>query len=199
MKMKMKTKKTNPKKAKNKGIERKKECNDKNCPFHGYLKLRGRTFTGVVIKDKMQKTVTISWDRYISIPKYERYAKKRTIIHAHNPACIKAKEGDRVRIRECRPLSKMKNFVVVENLGRERTYELEKEAKEEAKAKVKEEEKEEKTEAEKEEKIREEEKEKKEETNKKEGKKKLDEEKKKDEKKKGKEEEDSGKQEGKKE
>jgi small subunit ribosomal protein S17 len=35
-------------------------------------------------------------------------------MHAHNPPCINAKEGDVVKIAECRPLSKTKKFVVIE-------------------------------------------------------------------------------------
>ena len=42
--------------------------------------------------------------------------KKRTRLHAHNPSCIDAKEGDTVKIMECRPLSKTKKFVVIEKI-----------------------------------------------------------------------------------
>ena len=38
---------------------------------------------------------------------------RKTKIKTHNPPCINAKEGDMVKMMECRPLSKMKNFVVV--------------------------------------------------------------------------------------
>jgi len=101
------------------GIELKipeKECNDKKCPFHSDLKVRGRVFTGRVISSKAHKMVTIEIPRTSFIKKYERYEKKRTRIHAHNPECINVKEEDIVKIVECRPLSKIKNFVVVERI-----------------------------------------------------------------------------------
>ena len=52
-------------------------CNDKQCPFHGNLKLRGRTFKGYVIS-KNQRRVAIEFERIIYIKKYERQAKKKT-------------------------------------------------------------------------------------------------------------------------
>lgn len=93
-----------------------KKCADKNCPFHGTLAVRGRIFVGKVISTKMAKTVNVEWDRRVYIPKYERYLKKRTRVKAHQPDCISLKEGDIVKIGECRPLSKTKNFVVLEKL-----------------------------------------------------------------------------------
>lgn len=93
-------------------------CNDFKCPFHGDLKVRGRTFTGVVTRSKAQRTAQVVWERKHYIPKYERYEKRRTKLQAHNPSCINAGEGDVVKIMECRPLSKTKNFVVVEKTGR---------------------------------------------------------------------------------
>ena len=91
-----------------------KSCNDKNCPFHGNLRIRGRAFVGEVISDKMSKTVTVQWDRQFYLPKYERYERRRSKVKAHNPECINAKKGDIVKIVECRPISKTKHFVVVE-------------------------------------------------------------------------------------
>jgi small subunit ribosomal protein S17 len=91
-------------------------CEDANCPFHGNLKIHGKQFVGVVSSDKMSKTVTVTWERRVYLPKYERYEKKRSKVKAHNPECINAKEGDTVKIMECRPLSKLKNFVVIEKL-----------------------------------------------------------------------------------
>lgn len=80
------------------------------------IKTRGRTFIGEVISAKAQKTVTVQWMRRIYIPKYERYYQKRTKVKAHNPTELSAKEGDKVVIKECRPISKTKKFVVVEVL-----------------------------------------------------------------------------------
>lgn len=108
------------KKAKNIGIgvkaPEKGSEKEKKCPFYGNLKVHGREFVGTVVSDKMRNTVTVSWTRRLFVPKYERYKKKVTKVKAHNPESIDAKEGDKVRIAECRPLSKTKNFVVVEVL-----------------------------------------------------------------------------------
>ena len=104
---------------KNIGIEVKvpqKACTDEHCPFHGSLSVHGRMFIGKVISDKMSKSVTVSWDRTIFVPKYERYEKQRSKVKAHNPECISVKAGDIVKIMNCRPISKTKHFVVVEKL-----------------------------------------------------------------------------------
>ena len=108
-------------KKETKPIKKEKEapsCNDVKCPVHGSLKLRGRTFTGDVISDKMPKTVTVQWPRQIYLSKYERFEKRRSKVKAHVPACMKVKIGDRVRMAECRPISKTKNFVVIEVLNK---------------------------------------------------------------------------------
>lgn len=93
-----------------------KECNDKNCPFHGNLRVRGRIFEGKVVSDKAKKTVVVQWEYLLYVPKYERYERRKTRILAHNPPCIDARKGDVVKIAECRPISKTKSFVVVEKL-----------------------------------------------------------------------------------
>lgn len=90
---------------------------------------RGRRFTGTVISDKAQQTVTVEWQSRKSVPKYERFMIRRTRVKAHNPPEMKAAKGDKVIIAECRPLSKTKKFVVVEKLGRDITF-LEKEERE---------------------------------------------------------------------
>src|SRR3989338_7559944 len=91
-------------------------CNDVRCALHGQLETRGRVFEGIVISDKMQKTITVEWPRLHYIPKFERYEKRRSRVKAHNPPCISAKAGDTVRIAECRPLAKTVKFVVIEKL-----------------------------------------------------------------------------------
>jgi len=99
-----------------------KKCTDVRCPFHGNLKVRGRSFVGVVSSTKMQKTITVEWPRLSYLKKYERYEKKKTKITAHVPGCMKVNRGDKVRIHETRPLSKTKNFVVVEVLGQDISF-----------------------------------------------------------------------------
>lgn len=90
-------------------------CTDKNCPFHGSIKIRGRIFKGEVVSDKTNKGIIIEFDRIYKIQKFERFAKKKTRLRAHNPSCINAKLGDVVIIGECRPISKTKSFVVIKN------------------------------------------------------------------------------------
>jgi len=61
----------------------------------------------------MQKTVVVVIERIVKHPKYGKILKRRTKLHAHdeNEVC---NIGDTVRIRETRPLSKLKNWVLVE-------------------------------------------------------------------------------------
>ena len=78
------------------------------------LSTRGRTFKGTVVSDKMEKTVVVEFERRHFVPKYERYERRRTKIKAHNPEDVDAREGDTVIIKETRPISKTKNFLVTE-------------------------------------------------------------------------------------
>lgn len=94
----------------------KKSCDDRNCPFHGQLALRGRTLEGVVTSAKMDKTVIVRRDYLHYVPKFKRYERRHSHIPAHNPPCLEAKEGDKVRIAECRPISKTVSFVVIEKM-----------------------------------------------------------------------------------
>ena len=91
-------------------------CNDKNCPFHGNLSVRGQIITGIVSTFKMQETILVKKEYMRYVPKYERYERRTSTYSAHCPPCIKAKVGDRVRIAECRPLSKTTSFVTIEKL-----------------------------------------------------------------------------------
>ena len=111
----------------------KQKCNDVKCPFHGSLSVRGRQFTGIVVSTKMRKTAVIEFERLYFLKKYERYGKRRTKLKVHNPECINAKEGDIVDVMECRPLSKTKNFVIVQNTGVEKGFKGKMEARESAK------------------------------------------------------------------
>jgi len=95
-------------------------CDDVKCALHGTVEVRGRTFIGTVVSDKMQKTVTVGWPRLFYIPKFERYEKRRSKVKAHNPPCIAAKTGDTVKIAECRPIAKTVSFVIIEKLSGEK-------------------------------------------------------------------------------
>ncbi len=94
----------------------KKSCDDKNCPFHGTLAVRGRVLDGLVISSKMDKTVVVEREYLQFSTKFVRYERRRGHISSHNPPCLDVKEGDHVRIAECRPISKTVSFVVVEKL-----------------------------------------------------------------------------------
>jgi small subunit ribosomal protein S17 len=72
------------------------------------------SFIGDIIKADLHRTATIEFKREFFLPKYERKERRFSKIKAHNPACINAKIGDNVKIKETRPLSKTKNFVIVE-------------------------------------------------------------------------------------
>jgi small subunit ribosomal protein S17 len=94
----------------------KRTCDDLNCPFHGELPVRGRVLDGIVASAKMDKTVIVERNYLSYIPKVMRYERKNSRIPSHSPPCIDAKEGDRVIIAECRPISKTVSFVVVEKV-----------------------------------------------------------------------------------
>jgi small subunit ribosomal protein S17 len=94
-----------------------KTCNDANCPFHGQLSVRGITLDCVVVSDKMEKGAVVSRTRLRYVQKFERYEKITSKYSVHNPPCIAAKNGDKVRIMECRPISKTKSFVIIEKKG----------------------------------------------------------------------------------
>ena len=106
-------------KSRNIGLDVKppeKVCKDVKCPFHGTLPVRGKVFEGKVVSDKAPKTVVVRWDFHRYNQKYERYERRHSKVAAYNPKCIDAKEGDVVKIAECRPLSKTKKFVVIEKV-----------------------------------------------------------------------------------
>jgi small subunit ribosomal protein S17 len=76
-----------------------------------------RTIEGRVVSNKMQKTVTVLLERQVQHPLYGKIIRRSTKVHAHDEDG-QCKEGDVVRIVECRPLSKTKNWRVVEVLTR---------------------------------------------------------------------------------
>ena len=90
------------------------ECNDVNCFIHGTLKLRGQTLSGKVVSAKAKSTVIVERPTVKFIRKYRRYARTSSRIPAHNPPCINAKEGDTVKIAECRKISRTKAWVLSE-------------------------------------------------------------------------------------
>ncbi len=71
-----------------------------------------RVMQGVVVSDKMDKTIVVKVERRYQHPIYKKYIRRSKKYHAHdeNNQC---KTGDTVSIRECRPLSKLKRWEVV--------------------------------------------------------------------------------------
>lgn len=76
-----------------------------------------RTVEGRVVSNKMDKTVTILVERQVKHPLYGKYIKRSSKLHAHDAdnAC---NEGDVVRVTEIAPMSKTKNWRVVEVITR---------------------------------------------------------------------------------
>lgn len=71
-----------------------------------------KTLRGTVISNKMTDSAVVVVSRYTKHPKYKKYMKKTKKYHVHNPS-NRAKEGEIVTIRSCRPISKTKSFEIV--------------------------------------------------------------------------------------
>lgn len=72
----------------------------------------GRVLSGTVVATKMQDTITVAVERYVMHPKYKKFM-RRTKKFLVDDKGNTAKEGDKVEIRETRPLSKRKHFELV--------------------------------------------------------------------------------------
>ena len=77
----------------------------------GYAKER----TGVVVRAKMQKTIVVEVERLVQHPAYHKVIKKRKRYMVHDEKGV-AKVGDKVRVVETRPVSKTKNWRLLEVL-----------------------------------------------------------------------------------
>ena len=73
-----------------------------------------RLLTGVVISDKADKTITVKVERKVRHPLYGKIMKRTTKVHAHDES-NDASIGDIVTVKECRPISKSKTWVLVTN------------------------------------------------------------------------------------
>lgn len=74
--------------------------------------VRGRVLRGTVVASKMQDTCTVAVERYVKHPKYKKYLRrtKKYLVHdAGNTAAV----GEKVTIRETKPMSKRKRFTLV--------------------------------------------------------------------------------------
>jgi small subunit ribosomal protein S17 len=76
-----------------------------------------RTVEGRVVSNKMNKTITVLVERQVKHPLYGKYIRRSSKLHAHDEENT-CNEGDIVRVSECRPLSKTKNWRVVEVITR---------------------------------------------------------------------------------
>ena len=74
---------------------------------------------GLVVSDKMDKTITVAIERQVKHPIYGKFVKQTTKLKAHDET-NDANEGDTVRIQETRPLSKTKRWRLVEVVERAR-------------------------------------------------------------------------------
>ncbi|MDD2225222.1 MAG: 30S ribosomal protein S17 [Candidatus Shapirobacteria bacterium] len=71
----------------------------------------GKTFEGSVISDKMTNTIVVSLEYTRRHPLYKKIVRKHKNIYAENN--LSAKIGDKVKVRETRPLSKLKRFTTL--------------------------------------------------------------------------------------
>ncbi|WP_316359122.1 30S ribosomal protein S17 [Candidatus Neptunichlamydia sp. REUL1] len=77
---------------------------------------RKKVQEGIVVSAKMNKTVTVNVKRTIAHPRYKKVVKRSKKYYAHNEKSD-LKAGQRVRIQETRPLSKLKRWIVVDVLS----------------------------------------------------------------------------------
>ena len=75
-----------------------------------------RVLQGVVVSDKNDKTVVVRVERRFTHPLFKKTVRRTKKYHAHDEA-NSAKQGDVVRIEECRPISKNKSWKLVENMS----------------------------------------------------------------------------------
>ena len=76
-----------------------------------------RTLTGRVTSNKMDKTITVAIERLVKHPVYGKYIRRTTKLHAHDEH-NQCREGDMVTIKQCRPLSKSKSWMLVDVVRR---------------------------------------------------------------------------------
>jgi small subunit ribosomal protein S17 len=77
-----------------------------------------RKIVGVVVKDKMDKSVVIEVEKFLKHPKYHKYLKTKKRYKAHDETNV-CKVGDKVLLVETRPLSKDKRWLVKEVIKKE--------------------------------------------------------------------------------
>jgi len=76
-----------------------------------------KVLQGIVVSDRMQKTITVDVERVFRHPKYGKYVRRHKKYHAHDEN-REARVGDVVEIAECRPLSRLKRWRLLRVLER---------------------------------------------------------------------------------
>jgi len=82
------------------------------------VETKRKKMTGIVVKDKMDKTVVIEVEKFLKHPKYHKYLKTKKRYKAHDEK-NECNVGDRVLIVESRPLSREKRWIVKEVIEKE--------------------------------------------------------------------------------
>jgi small subunit ribosomal protein S17 len=70
-----------------------------------------RAVSGVVVSDRMSKSITVKVERRVKHPVYGKFVRKSTKIHAHDER-DQCQVGDTVTVVECRPISKTKTWML---------------------------------------------------------------------------------------
>ena len=79
--------------------------------------ISGRAVVGRVVSARMDKTATVRIERHILHPLYKKFIRRSTRLHVHD-AGNECREGDKVLIEECRPISRTKSWRLVRILER---------------------------------------------------------------------------------
>ena len=82
-----------------------------------------RTLSGLVVSDRMDKTITVKVERRVKHPVYGKFIRRSTKLHAHD-GDNECRLGDSVTVVECRPLSKSKTWMVKSLDQRSRELEI---------------------------------------------------------------------------
>ncbi len=96
---------------------RKESCGDSKCPFHGQINVKKGIFVGKVVKKDISRSATIEWFWPRLVPKYERFETRKVRLRVHNPPCLNAQVGDKVKVARTRPLSKTKHYVIIQKFA----------------------------------------------------------------------------------
>lgn len=76
-----------------------------------------RSIIGRVVSDKADKTRTVLVERRVRHPLYGKFIRRSTRLYVHDES-NESRVGDTVRVQECRPLSRLKRFALVEVISR---------------------------------------------------------------------------------